>query len=448
MWVTSLRLPESVASLFPAERWGRRLRSPLARAGGLVLTASVVSGAMNAASIVITIRSLSLEAFGLLTVAITTMQLVGSLSNAGLHEALMVLIARAEAAGQPQEAARSFVGLLWLRLAVTLLVLVGGFLGSTLIAEAIFAKRELVGPLFFGFLGGCAISLAQFSLTALRAFNAFGRYALVVVLRFAALLAAVSLLAVLGRLELTEALFVNAVAPLLTFAVGLYVMPVRSWRAPKSAREMLPRVWDYSKWITAGSLLSMFAGRLEIYLLTAFASASEVGIYAVAFKLAGALQFLQTNIRTVLFPELARRAVTPRRVSFVRELVRLLVILGGLLWAAGLLASLLVGPVLGKAYVGSVPIFLILLAARTILIPLTPLNLLLLATNETRVTAFYAGLQLVALVAIGMALIPTYGAAGAAWTQVLVSGFSAVYLVMLTRPLLARTESPVPRPRP
>ena len=72
--------------------------------------------------------------------------------------------------------------------------------------------------------------------------------------------------------------------------------------------EILPRIWSYSKWITVGNLLSLFAGRLEVYLLTAFASASEVAIYGVAFKLSGGLLFLQTNIRTVLFPELARRA--------------------------------------------------------------------------------------------------------------------------------------------
>src|SRR5262245_59438705 len=159
-------MAESISSLFVARRWTRSLRSPLAKAGGLVLTASVVSGALNAASVVLTIRWLSVEAFGLLTVSITTMQLVGLFSNVGLHEALMVFVSQAEAAGQPQEAARSVVGLLRLRLAVTVVVLVGGSVASPLIAEMVFGKRELAGPLFFGFLGGCTISLAQFSLTA------------------------------------------------------------------------------------------------------------------------------------------------------------------------------------------------------------------------------------------------------------------------------------------
>lgn len=432
-----------LSRLYLVKTVAQYLRSRLLRVGGLVLTASVLSGLMNAASIVITIRHLSLEAFGLLTFAVTTMQLVGSLSNVGLHEALMVFVSRAEAARQPREAARSLSGVLRLRVAVTLLVLLGGALVSTPIAENVFGKRELAGPVFFGFVGGCGISLAQFSLTALRAFGAFGRFAITMVARFAALLGTLGVLALMGRLDLHAALVVNALAPFLTFAIGLAAMPAGSLREPVRAREILPRIWSFSKWITVGNLLSVFAGRLEIYLLTAFASASEVAIYGVAFKLSGGLLFLQTNIRTVLFPELARRAGGQGLVAFVRKIVWLFVILGGLLWGVGLLASLFIGPLFGRSYLGSVPVFLVLLVARAILIPLTPLNLLLLTTSRTRASALFAGVQLVALVVTGLSLIPMFGAAGAAWTQVLVSAVSAVCLVIMTRPMLTAAKHPV-----
>ena len=178
----------SLSRLFLADTLAQHLKSRLLRAGGLVLTASVLSGVLNAASIVITIRHLSLRGIWPSDVSVTTMQLVGSLSNAGLHEALMVFVSRADAAQQPKEAARNLSGLLQLRLAVTLLLLVGGTLVSTPIAERIFGKRRLAGPVFFGFVGGCGISLAQFTLVALRAYGAFGRFAITMVARFAALL--------------------------------------------------------------------------------------------------------------------------------------------------------------------------------------------------------------------------------------------------------------------
>src|SRR5512145_585706 len=98
-----------------AEILTRGLRSRLAKAGGLVLTANMLSGAINFVAIVLTIRYLSPEAFGILTFALTTMQLVGMLSNVGLNETMMTLISRAEAAQRPTEVTQALSTILRLR---------------------------------------------------------------------------------------------------------------------------------------------------------------------------------------------------------------------------------------------------------------------------------------------------------------------------------------------
>lgn len=328
---------------FPAaEILARTLRSKLVKASGVVLSASVLSGVMNVVAIILTIRHLSPEAFGVLTVALTTMQLVGMLSNVGLNETLMTMLSRAGGAQRTNEVVQSLSAILRLRLIVTAVVVIGGFLFTRPIADGVFRQPELAFPLSLGVLGACGVSLYQFGLTTLQAFGAYTRHAAVVLVRFTAILGAVVLVARMGQLDLSAALAINVGAPFLAFAVSLSFASVRVLSGGGNLLELLHRIWDLSKWVVVSNLCSMFFSRLEIYLLTAFASPVELGIYSAAFKLCGGILLLEVAIRTVLFPEVSRRAGSPELASFVRRCLGPLIALSGLVGGLSLLFSLLI----------------------------------------------------------------------------------------------------------
>jgi len=175
---------------------------------------------------------------------------------------------------------------------------------------------------------------------------------------------------------------------------------------------------------------------LQIYLVTIFASLAELGIYSAAFKLCGEIHILGNAVRTVLFPEVSRRAGSAELALFERRCLGPLVLLSGLLMGLGLLASPLIPVLLGERYAASIGVFLILLAARSALIPLTPLSLLFFATDRTRAAAWFGIMQIAVLAAVGRVLIPIYGALGAAWTQVLVTVAVIMYLVIFAWPYL------------
>ncbi len=422
----------------------RGLRSRLARASGIVLSANVLSGAMNFAAIILTIRHLSPEEFGILTLALATMQLVGVLSNAGLNETLMTLVSRAEAAQRPAEVAQVLSAILRLRLVVATIIAAAGFLLARVIAECLFRQPNLSLPLALGVLGGCGASLLQLSLTALLAFRAYARHAVTVLLRYTALLGSLVLLAATGNLDLTSALVLNVGTPFLIFAMTLSYASIGVMKGKANPLPLLDRIWKLSKWVVVSNLFSMFFGRLEIYFLTAFASSIELGIYGAALKLCGGVFLLETAVRIVLFPEISRRAGTPESlVSFTRRCVGALALLVGLGYTLGVLASPLIPVLLGERYAASVPVFLIILAARGAIIPLVPISLLFFPTDRTRAGAAFAALQLAALVISGLALIPRYGATGAAWTSVLVTLTAAVYLVCFAWPYLAGARAPI-----
>ena len=159
-----------------------------------------------------------------------------------------------------------------------------------------------------GVLGGCGAALCQFSLIGLLAFRQYKRHATIVLSRFSFILLAIALLVALGKLDLTAAITINISAPFLAFAVSLFFISVPVFSGGGKPFELLHRVWDLSKWVAVTNICSMFFGRLEIYLLAAFASESDLGIYSAAFKLCGGIFLLETAMKLVLFPEISRRS--------------------------------------------------------------------------------------------------------------------------------------------
>jgi O-antigen/teichoic acid export membrane protein len=403
----------------------------------------MLSGAINFVAVVLTIRYLPPETFGILTFALTTMQLVGILSNAGLNETLMTMVSRAEAAQRPTEVAQALSIILRLRFVVSAFIVAGGLLLARPIAERLFRQPDLTFPLALGMLGACGVSLLQFSLTALQAFRKYGRHAVTVLLRHTALLGSLILLAATGHLDLTGALIVNIGAPFLAFALGLSYRSLEGLKGVGNPRALLPRIWNLSKWVIVINLCSMFFSRLEIYFLTAFASTLELGIYSAALKLCGGMFILEMAVRTVLFPEISRLADTPAMLgSFSRRCVGVLALLVGVVYGLGLLASLFIPSILGEQYAASVPIFLILLAARAGVIPLIPLGIVFYATDRTRAGAVLGIIQLVVLTGSGLVLIPRYGASGAAWTSVLVTLSALLCMLVLAWPYVTGARAP------
>lgn len=416
----------------------RALRSRLASAGGVVLSANLASGVLNVVAIVFTIRYLAPEDFGVLTFAVTTMQLLGMVSNVGLNETLMTLVSRAETAKRPAEVSHTLSAMFRLRLVVSAVTVAAGLLLARPIAETIFGKPELTLPLAAAVVGACGVSFLQFSLTALQAFRAYRPHAVVVLVRCSALLAALLVLAGTGRLDLLGALAANVGAPFVALGASLCFPAARIAGRGSPSRPLLRRIWELSKWTIVMNFFGVLLSRLEIYLLTALALAADLAIYSAALRLCGGVLTLETAVRTVLFPEVSRRAGSPELAGFARRCVVALAILSALVYALGVLVSPLVPMLLGERYRPAIPVLLVILAARTAVIPLVPLGLLFFATERIRAGAVATALQAAVLVGTGLVLIPRYGAMGAAWTTLAVTVAVIIYMAAFARPYLRR----------
>jgi len=400
---------------------GKVIWARLAAASGLLFGANGITGAMNFASFLLTVRHLSTKAFGVLNITLITMQFVSSLMALGINESMVTLVSRAQAARDSEDA----LALIGASLRARLIIASIGFgLGSLLarpLAGRVFHQPDLGWPLFLGVVGACGTSLFQFVQAIFLSLRRYRRYSLASIIRFAPILVALTILVLVRRLTLSTAILVNVGAPFLALPFSLSMVPVPLLYLRHKAMLVWPRLWRLSKWLFIVSLCTMCFSRLEVYFLTAFASVAQVGKFSAAFDLCGGLLLVEGVVRSVLLAEISSRANMPQRGRFVLQCSGLLLVVGLFLWCGGAAVRPFLGLILGRQYATIGPIFLILVAARAGVLPVIPLNVLFFAQDRTRAVALVALIQLAALIIGGYSLIPGHGAMGAAWTQLLVT---------------------------
>jgi O-antigen/teichoic acid export membrane protein len=425
---------------------GRAIWGRLAGVSGLLFGANGITGAMNFASFLLTVRHLSTKAFGVLNITLITMQFVSSLMALGINESMVTLVARSEAARDSDDA----LALIGASLRARLIIASLGFgLGSLLVrtlAGRVFHQPDLAWPLFLGVVGACGTSLFQFVQAIFLSLRRYRLYSLASIIRFAPILVALTVLVLARRLTLSTAILVNVGAPFLALPFSLFMVPVPVLYLRHKAMQVWPRLWRLSKWLFIVSLCTMCFSRLEVYFLTAFASVAQVGKFSAAFDLCGGLLLVEGVVRSVLLAEISSRANMPQRGRFVAQCSGLLLVVGVLLWCGGVAVRPFLGLILGPQYATIGPLFLILVAARAGVLPVIPLNVLFFAQDRTRAVAAVALIQLAALIIGGYSLIPGHGAMGAAWTQLLVTVAAIVGALALSWSSLAAQNQPTIEP--
>ncbi len=157
-------------------------------------------------------------------------------------------------------------------------------------------------------------------------------------------------------------------------------------------------------------------------LIQAFHGEHSVGIYAVAYKLTYALQFLPLTFTAALYPALsnawARQAHAELRESFVGSLRLMGAISFPLAAALSALADPIIRTVYGSAYLATIPVLQIL---PWVLIPIFldfPVGSLLNASHRAHLKTTAMVATMLVNVVLNAVLVPTMGPLGSAWAAV------------------------------
>lgn len=227
-----------------------------------------------------------------------------------------------------------------------------------------------------------------------------------------------------GRISLHVLIAAYVFSPLLTAIVGIWFLGDTLRTRPQIDAHLLQKILRYSLPLLSFSLLVYFNSQyLDAFFISHYLGPAALGIYFVAYQLAGAVLQLPTLAGTLVLPFMVTHRVDGRDAILERFFTDYLPVLS-LLWGLGCsFVAAIGGPLLaycfGDAFQRTSTLLWPMMATAAIagpfLIAYGPASNAWSMTYMNTITAAAAG---VVNVALNLVLIPAFGLIGCAWASV------------------------------
>jgi O-antigen/teichoic acid export membrane protein len=394
----------------------RALRTPLALDSAVTLVATAASAALDFAIVALLSRLLHPAGFGVYSVYLTVMTLIGGVSDVGLGLILTRFVAIHRDA-DPQRAAAYGQLTFWLKLVLSVLMIAVGTAVAPFVTWWLLGESGSVLLFVFALWGAAGSAMSTFVISWLRGNEQFlvrSAYAVGITVVKLGLIGA---LAVRGLMSPGSAVSATCAASVVTGGLGLLLLPrsALAWRSLREFRSLWNEFATFGKWVAAWFVLGAVIPRLDVLVLSGLAAHDVTGWYAAAARLTIVSQLINTSLMIVLVPKISRIDTEIQLARFLRGWRTLaLVTLLGALVPLELAAAPLVRVVFGEAYLPAAPIFQWLLVAACLDLVFNPLTYLNFTSDEPKAIAVLNMVRLVVLSAGLWMLTPRYGALGAA----------------------------------
>ncbi len=194
------------------------------------------------------------------------------------------------------------------------------------------------------------------------------------------------------------------------------------------------------------NVLAFSSARVDLLLVFALASQQQAGLYSVALTLGTVTGFVAIALSYASFPRMAGMSDAPA-LELTARLMRATSILGlGLAIVLSLVLSPLISAALGHEYDGSLTPAIVLLFGNVLWGAQWLLSRALAARGNPRLLVWSFSVNVATMVAADIALIPAYGATGAAVGSLVAPVAGLVVCLLAYRRRGVRLRSFVPRP--
>lgn len=391
---------------------------PVPTNAGLALLGDAASKAAALATIAICARLLPLEQFAHLGVALAALTVLTSFADAGIA----TLIVR-DGADRPDRARELMRTSIAIRAPLFALVCAAGVAGGLFVGDVWLGAATA--------LAAVAGALSQ-SLTAL--FRSAQDLAPEAIQKCA--VAAVALVA--ASLVAAESARASAVVTSLGIALALSVVPLwlRARRRFPAGKRRSAGIDTIRSAMPFGlmAVATLLYYRLGTLLLGAVGSPSATSSYTVASTLAFGLLMVPNAITTGLLPRLSAQSAESDRVKTTRRALRWTVLICLLVSAvAASVAPYVLRYGFAPRYEDALVPLLVLLAGTVVIGANGILGTILIAHRHATVVAVQVGVSLVVNVALCAALVPRFGADGAAVSTLVTELVALVLLVAATQ---------------
>jgi O-antigen/teichoic acid export membrane protein len=376
---------------------------------------TIVSAIFGAIFYIIAARFLGPSGFGILTVSLTVMTLTSDIGDLGTNTGLVNFVSRY--IKKKKYRAYRFLKIgLEVKVLVWMVVFIFGYLLSNPVAQFLFKKEELAGPIRFAFLGVLSNLLFSYIIYVLQAMQKFWSWSLIQagtnLLRLLVFLAIFSL----GYMSVNNTLVVYIFAPLIGFAIGLRIIGTK-FLSVKNEMKVAGDFFKYNKWVAAFAILSAVGAKMDTLLSARLLDSAQVGIYSAANQMVKIVPQIVAAFGTVIGPKMAETENFKDFFLYFKKsqvLVLILTFLGVLTIPIGLFV---IPYVFGDQYIDMGAVFVILFVAMLVFLISVPIHMSVFYYYSFPKLFFYISFfHLLLITVLGYILISKYGANGAALT--------------------------------
>lgn len=197
-------------------------------------------------------------------------------------------------------------------------------------------------------------------------------------------------------------------------AAGLVVtirqFPPRAGFAYAFKRQGAARFFNFGKWVAVTATLNSLLLRVDVVMLTAFSSSTQVALYGVAFQMSLAAALAINMFNTVLLPRASSITSRAGLQQYVKQVLWLSSLVGGGLVLLLVFAEPLVTLFYGPSYLGAVPVLRLFLAGYLFYAFSYPFVLLTYRLDRPDLVSKTNVIGLVLLLTGDRLLVPSFGA--------------------------------------
>ena len=388
------------------------------RHSSITLTGTILNGVLGAVFYILAARFLGPAQFGLMSVVIITQTLVTDLGDLGVNTGLVNFLPRY--LHSDWEKAKKFLKLaLEVKVIVFVIILIFGLAFSDYIAINIFKKPELYRPLQIGMFGVGGLLLMSFSTQTLQAKQRFFAWSGIQVGTNVIRVIFILIFLALGYFSLHSALWVYMLVPFLGFVIGLFLIS-RGFLKAKNEWSVAREFFTYNKWVAAFTILAAISSRLDTFIATRLLSANDLGLYSAANQMVKAVPMIVSAMGTVIAPKMASLDSVHKLIQYLKKTQVMVLGLATLGAALTPVAVWLIPHLLGREYIASGPIFLLLFFAMLSFLISVPTHMAIIYYySKPSFFLWLSILHFLIIAILGWFLTSKYGVVGAATTVLL-----------------------------
>lgn len=416
----------------PLREFFSLLRSKIIQHIFWVVFSSMLVMLFGSLATIILARNLGIANFGIYSLFLSIIMLMGSLSDFGIDTSFVRFSSLY--LQKDKEKASAILGIsLKIKIFVSVLISFIGIIFSKHIANGLFSKPELSSPLTVAFFCLVGIALLGFVQNNLRAMELFKKYSFLNSFHSVVSLVFVCIVWITGNLNLTSAMVIIFIMPFISSLMGLLIGPKDFLNKEAKPAVSLKKLFHFGKWIWLRTICGLIFIRLDIIMLSYFKSMSEVSFYAAAFGLASKLSIINNSLITVLLPRVSRLETPSQIIVFAKRFLKITSFCIVPLFLILFFSNSIIALFYGKEFLPAVFIFKILFIRFLIAIITNPLFLVAYAIDKPQVLAFSSAAVLIFGFIAFSFLIPLFGGVGAAITLLLLAILHPILVFALIR---------------